>query len=171
MEVEEGVVVHFEDLVRLAQPVPGAVVFPVDVHGAPVGFNGRVRVLHLDVFVAHEGPGGEEGAVQGQGAPEVHDGFFVLGFEGVVVADDAAGFGAEFVGGCGELGEEGEFGPGGHDVQHVGVVVQGVEAVRGGVDEGGEDGFGFFEIFGVVVEECALGEEVLGCGEHFQEVG
>lgn len=171
MEVEEGVVVHFEDFVGLPEPVPGAVVFPVDVHGAAVGFDGRVRVLHLDVFVAHEGPGGEEGAVQREGAPEVHDGFFVLGFEGVVVADDAAGFRAEFVGGCGELGEEGEFGAGAHDVQDVGVVVEGVEAVGGGLDDGGEDGFGFFEVFGVVVEEGALGEEVLGCGEYFQKVG
>ena len=98
---------HLEQLVRLAQPVPGAVVAPVDVDGAPVRLDGGVRVLHLRVLVAHERPGGEEGAVEGQRASEVHDGFFVLGFERVVVADDAAGFGAEFVGAGGELREEG----------------------------------------------------------------
>lgn len=37
----------------------------------------------------------------------------------------------------------------------------------GGVDDGGEEGFGFFVVFGVVVEEGALGEEVVGCGECF----
>jgi len=148
--VEEGVVVHLQHLVRLAEAVPGAVVLAVDVDGAAVGFDGGVRVLHLDVLVAHERPGGEEGAVEGEGAAEVHDGFFVLRFEAVVVADHAACFGAEFVGCGGELGEEGEFGAGGHDVEDVGVVVEGVDAVRVVVHEGGEDGFGFVEVWRLV---------------------
>ena len=80
-------------------------------------------------------------AIEGEGAAEIHDGFFVLRFEAVVVSDDAASFGAEFVGLGGELGEEGEFGPGRHDVEDVGVVVEGVEAVRRRVDDGGEDAF------------------------------
>lgn len=54
----------------------------------------------------------------------------MFGFEGVVVADHAAGFRTEFVGGRGELGEEGEFGPVGHDVEDVRIVVEGVDAVR-----------------------------------------
>ena len=45
--------VHFEDLVGLAEAVPGAVVLAVDVDGAPVGLDCRVSVLHLDVLVAH----------------------------------------------------------------------------------------------------------------------
>ena len=144
--VEQGIEVHLEDLVRLSEAVPGAVVFAVDVDGAAVGLDGRVRVFHLDVLVAHERPGGEEVAVEGEGAPEVLDRFLVLGFERVVVADDAAGFGAEFVGCGGELGDEGEFGAGGHDIEDVGVVVEGVDAVRVGVEDVGEDGFRFVEV-------------------------
>ena len=60
----------------------------------------------------------------------------MLGFERVVVADDATGFGAEFVGRGGELGKEGEFWAGGHDVKDVGVVVERVDAVGVGVDDG-----------------------------------
>ena len=62
--------------------------------------------------------------------------------------------------------EEGEFGAVGHDVEDVGVVVHAVEAVRVFVEEGGEDGFGFVEVFGVVEEEGALGFEERGSGEE-----
>ncbi len=48
----------------------------------------------------------------------------MLGFQGVVVSNHAAGFGTEFVGAAGELSEEGEFGSVGLDVEDVGVVVE-----------------------------------------------
>lgn len=163
--------VHLEDLVGLAEPVPGAVVLAVDVDGAPVGLDGRVRVLDLDVLVAHERPGGQKGPVEGQCAPEVHDRFFVLGFQAVVVADDAACFRAELVRRGGELREEGEPRPVRHDVQHVGVVVQGVEAVRVPLDEEGEDGRGFVVRFGVIVQQGALGEEECRGREDAEEFG
>ena len=108
LEIEESVMMHFKDFVCLPEAIPGAVVFAVDVDGSSVGFNGRMRVLHLNILMAHKSPGGEEIAVQGQRTPEIHDCFFVLGFERVVVADDAACFGTELVGGGGQLGEKGE---------------------------------------------------------------
>lgn len=95
----------------------------------------------------------------------------MLAFEAVVVADDAAGFGAEFVGAGCELGDEAEFRAALHDVEDVGVVVEGVEAVRVGFDEGVEDSFGFFEIAGVVVEESAGGVEEGRGGEDAEEIG
>lgn len=94
----------------------------------------------------------------------------MLGFHAVVVADYAAGFGPELVGCGGELGEKGEFGTVEHDVEDVGVVVEGVEAVGVGVDDGGEDGFGFVVVFGMVVEEGALGFEEVGGWEDFGEL-
>lgn len=100
--------------------------------------------------MAHKGPSGEEVAIESQRAAEIVDCFFVLGFEGVVVADDAAGFGAKFVGGSGELGEEGEFGAGPHDEEEVGVVVEGVDAVGVVVDDCGEEGVGVVEVCGRV---------------------
>ena len=112
MVVEQGVKVHFEDFVRLPEAVPGAVIFAVDVDGAAIALDGSVGVFHLNVLVAHQSPGGEEVAIKGEGAAKVVDRFFVLGFQRVVVAYDTTGFGAEFVGGGGELGEEGEFGAG-----------------------------------------------------------
>ena len=58
----------------------------------------------------------------------------MLAFEGIVVSDYAAGFGPEFVGCGGELGEEGQFGAVGHYVEDIGVVVERVDAVRVGLD-------------------------------------
>ena len=131
----------------MSEAVPGTVVFTVDVDGTPVGFDGRVGVFHLDVLVAHECPGGEEVTVEREGASEVLDRFLVLGFERVVVADDAAGFGAELVGRGSELGNEGELGASGHDVEDVGVVVEGVDAVGIRVEDVREDGFRFVEVY------------------------
>ena len=88
-----------------------------------------MRVFHLDVFVTHEGPGRKIVPIEGECAPEIHYGFFVLGFQRVVISDYAACFGPEFVGSGGDLGEEGEFGAGGHYVEDVGVGVEGVDAV------------------------------------------
>lgn len=161
---------HLEDLVGLAEAVPGAVVAAVDVDSAAVGFDSRVGVLELDVLVAHEGPGGEAGAVQGQGAAEVVYGFFVLGEQRVVVADDDAGFGAEFVGGGAEMGEEGEFGAQSHDVEDVGVVVEGVEAMGVEGEEAREVRFGRYEVFSVVGEESEAGQEKGRGWEDAQEL-
>lgn len=58
----------------------------------------------------------------------------MLAFERVVVSNYAAGFGPEFVGCGGELGEEGQFGAVGHYVEDVGVVVEAVDAVWVGLD-------------------------------------
>ena len=141
---------HLEEFVRLPKAVPGAVVLSVDVHSAAVALDGGMGILHLDVLVAHESPGGEKVAVERESAAEVVDCFFVLGFQRVVVADDAAGFGAEFVGCSGELGKEGEFGTGGHDVENIGVVVERIDAVRISVNNGGEDGFRLVEVYEVI---------------------
>lgn len=113
--------------------------------------------------MAHERPGGEEVTIERQRTAEVVDGFFVFGFQRVVVSDDAAGFRAELVRGGGELGEEGEFGAGTHDEEEVGVVVEGVDAVRVGVDDCGEEGVGVVEVCGRV----GLGVRVgMGRGEN-----
>ena len=71
----------------------------------------------------------------------------MLGFQAVVVSDDATGFRAEFIGFSGELGEEGQFRAGAHDEEEVGVVVKGVYAVGIGLDDSGEDGVCFFKVY------------------------
>ena len=58
--VEERVVRHLQYLVRLAEPVPRAVVLTVDVDGVAVRVDRRGGVLELDVLVAHQGPRREE---------------------------------------------------------------------------------------------------------------
>lgn len=90
-EVVQGVVGHPEDLVGLAQAVPSPVVPRVDVHRPPVGLNRGLWVLHLDILVPHQSPRGEVVPVQLQRPPEVSHGLLVLGPQGVVVPDDAAG--------------------------------------------------------------------------------
>ena len=47
-------------------------------YSAPVRLDSRMRVLHLDVLVAHERPGGEVRPVELSGAPEILDGLLVL---------------------------------------------------------------------------------------------
>jgi len=70
--------VHIEELVGLSEPVPCTVVFPIHVHGTAVRFNRRVRVLHLDILVAHERPRGEVRPIELCGTPKVPNGFFVF---------------------------------------------------------------------------------------------
>ena len=67
--VEKGVVRHGQDLVRLTQAVPRAVVLGVDVDGMAVGVHRGRGVLELDKLVAHEGPCGEEVLVELERAP------------------------------------------------------------------------------------------------------
>ena len=105
-----------------------------------------MRVFELDVLVAEERPGSEEGAVEGEGAAEVEGRFFVLRREGVVVTDDAVGFRAEGINGSGKIGKKGEGGGLATYMEYVGVDVEGVEAVGGEGKDGVEGGLG-----GVVV--------------------
>ena len=102
--------------------------------------------------MAHQRPGGLESAVEGQGAAEVEDCFLVLGDEGVVVAEDAVGLGAEFVRVAGGGGEGGEFGPVGQDVEEIAVDLEAVEAVGVLGDETVEELHGLLMVAGVVVE-------------------
>lgn len=161
---------HLEDLVCLPEAVPGAVVAAIDVDGAAVGFNSRMRILELDVLVSHQGPCGEASAVECQGAAEVVYGFFVLREQRVVVPDDDAGFRAELVGGGAEVRKEGELGAQGHDVEDVGVVVEGVEAVGVEGKEAREVRLGGYEVFGVIGEESEARQEEGRGGEDAQKL-
>mmetsp|Transcript_6199 Transcript_6199/g.27928 ORF Transcript_6199/g.27928 Transcript_6199/m.27928 type:complete len:266 (-) Transcript_6199:1037-1834(-) len=96
--VIQRVVGHGEDLVGLPEAVPGSVVPRVDVHRVPVRVNGRRRVLHLHVLVAHERPRAEVLPVQTERPGEVHHRLLVLRLEGVVVTHDAARLGPVLVG-------------------------------------------------------------------------
>ena len=60
----------------------------------PVALYGRIGVLQLNELMTHEGPGGEVVGVQLEGSLEVGDCLLVLGTQGVVVANHAAGLGA-----------------------------------------------------------------------------
>jgi hypothetical protein len=86
LEVVERVLVHVQELVRLPEPVPRAVVLAARVDGAAVGLDRRVRVLRLDVLVPEQRPRGEVRPVELRGAPEVLDRLLVLLPERVVVA-------------------------------------------------------------------------------------
>lgn len=65
--------------------------------GVPVALNGGVGVFQLDELVSHERPGGEVVGVELEGPLEVGHCLFVLGAEGVVVTDHAAGLSPVFV--------------------------------------------------------------------------
>jgi hypothetical protein len=96
---------HLEELVRLTQPIPCPKVLGVEIHCPPVGLNGRVHVLELHVFVAHERPSSQAARVELQGTSEVLDRLVMLPLEGVVVPHHAARLGAETVGLCGTVRE------------------------------------------------------------------
>ena len=89
--VEERVKVHCEDLIRLSQAIPRAVVFWIDVDRVAVRVDRRRRILELDVLVAHQGPRRQKVPVELQRAPKVEDGLLMLRLKGVIIADDAAG--------------------------------------------------------------------------------
>jgi hypothetical protein len=81
----KGILVHIEELVGLPEPIPRTVVLPIHVYGTAIRFNCRVRILHLDIFVAHECPSGEVCSIKLRSTPKVSNGLFVLGSQGVVV--------------------------------------------------------------------------------------
>ena len=64
----------------------------------------------------------------------------------MIVANYAAGFGAEFIGSGGGLGEKGKAWARGHDIKNVGIGVERVEAVGVDLEEGPEDARGFVKI-------------------------
>jgi hypothetical protein len=76
---------HIEELVGLPEPIPRTVVLPIHVYGTAIRFNCRMRVLHLDVFVAHECPSGEVCPIKLRSTPKVSNGLFMLSSQGVVV--------------------------------------------------------------------------------------
>lgn len=82
----------------------------------------------------------------------------MLGLQAVIVAYHAAGFRPELVRRSGELSEKGESGARGHYVENVGVDVKIIETVRMGLEERGEDAFGFVEIWGKVGNSTTMRE-------------
>lgn len=79
--------------------------------------------------MSHECPRGGEGAVERERAAEVDDGFLVLREQRIVVSHDNACLRAELVGQRRGVCEEGEFRAQRHNVEDVGVDVEGVETV------------------------------------------
>ena len=76
---------HIEELVRLSEPVPCPIILPIHVYGTSVRFNRSVRVLHLDILVTHERPGGEVRPIELRSTPEVSNGLLVFRSQRVVV--------------------------------------------------------------------------------------
>ena len=77
---------HIEELVSLSEPVPCTIIFPIHVHGTSVRLNCCVRVLHLNIFVAHERPGGEVRPIELRSTPEVSNGLLMFCSQRVVIA-------------------------------------------------------------------------------------
>jgi hypothetical protein len=76
---------HIEELVSLSEPVPCPIILPIQVYGTSVRLNRSVRVLHLNIFVTHERPGGEVRPIELRSTPEVSNGLFVFCSQRVVV--------------------------------------------------------------------------------------
>jgi hypothetical protein len=76
---------HIEELVSLSEPVPCPIILPVHVYGTSVRLNRGVRVLHLDILVTHERPGGEVRPIELRSTLEVSNGLFVFCSQRVVV--------------------------------------------------------------------------------------
>jgi hypothetical protein len=76
---------HIEELVSLSEPVPCPIIFSIHVYGTSIRLDRSVRVLHLNILVAHERPGGEVRPIELRSTPEVSNGFFVFCSQRVVV--------------------------------------------------------------------------------------
>jgi hypothetical protein len=76
---------HIEELVSLSEPVPCPIILPIHVYGTSVRLNRSMRVLHLDILVTHERPGGEVRPIELRSTPEVSNGLFVFCSQRVVV--------------------------------------------------------------------------------------
>lgn len=95
-----GIVMHVEQFVDLAEAIPGAIVFRVDIwnvqisqilgsarmirtNGPPVSFYCSVAILEFDKFVTHKRPCGKVVSIELKRSLEILDGFdvFVSGRE------------------------------------------------------------------------------------------
>ena len=76
---------HIEELVSLSEPIPCPIILPIHVYGTSVRLNCSVRVLHLDILVTHERPGGEVCPIELRSTSEVSNGLFVFCSQRVVV--------------------------------------------------------------------------------------
>ena len=119
--VVQRILVHAEQLVRLRETVPSSVIFPVDIcvpdaitafqlsgnfldrllattltDGFAVCLDGRMRVFHLDVFMAHQRPRRQVRPVKLSSASEIFDRFFVLGTERIIVPLNAKPYFSEW---------------------------------------------------------------------------
>ena len=63
-EIVQSIVIHVLELVGLTEAVPGSEIFGVDLHSMSVGVYGPCYVLHLQVFVAHQGPCCQTGSIE-----------------------------------------------------------------------------------------------------------
>jgi hypothetical protein len=70
--------VHIEEFVGLPEPIPRTVVLPIHVYGTAIRFNCCVRILHLNILVAHERPSGEVCPVKLRSTPEVSNGLLMF---------------------------------------------------------------------------------------------
>jgi hypothetical protein len=81
----QSILMHIEELVSLSEPIPCPIILPIDVYGTSVRLNRSVRVLHLDILVTHERPGGKVRPIELRSTPEVSNGLFVFCSQRVVV--------------------------------------------------------------------------------------
>lgn len=76
---------HIEEFVSLSEPVPCSIILPIHVYSTSIRLNRSVRVLHLDILVTHERPGGEVRPIELCSTPEVSNGLFMFCSQRVVV--------------------------------------------------------------------------------------
>mmetsp|Transcript_55543 Transcript_55543/g.89966 ORF Transcript_55543/g.89966 Transcript_55543/m.89966 type:complete len:351 (-) Transcript_55543:270-1322(-) len=129
-KIMERIKVHLQNLIRLPEPIPRAIISGINVECSPVSFDSSSSVAHLHELVAHEGPCREVRVIQLQRPLEVQHRFFVLRLERVIVANNAAGFGAILFILKGIMSHERELRLLLFDVENVGVCVHVVESVR-----------------------------------------
>ncbi|SRR6266403_2024789 len=76
---------HIKELVSLSEPVPCPIILPIHVHGTSVRLNRCVRVLHLDILVTHERPGGKVCPIELRSTPEISNSLFMFCSQRVMV--------------------------------------------------------------------------------------
>ena len=104
--VMKSVMVHTQEFVCLAKPIPCSVVFPVYVYhkragvndtlhrnksanhtySTPVGFNSGMWVFHFDVLVTHESPRRKIRPIKLGGSSEILDSFLMLSTKRIMIA-------------------------------------------------------------------------------------
>ena len=90
--VVECIVVHVLEFVGLPQAIPSPKILGVNLDSIAIGLDGARYILHLKVLMAHKGPGSKASPVQLKRLPEVDNGLEMLAHQGIVVANDTAGF-------------------------------------------------------------------------------